>query len=113
MGYPESYNELAQWWNKQRLLSDGDALIRTVEDQIVAESDPDRVDILNRFLAQEHAARGNNVAAEAVFRRAARATRASSMLCVSAWWTSIGFAMTTPAPKRSTSPTSQPTRTRR
>jgi hypothetical protein len=69
MGYPESYNELAQWWDKQRLASDGDALIRTIEDRIVAESDPDRVDILNRFLAQEHAARGNNVAAEAVFRR--------------------------------------------
>jgi protein-disulfide isomerase-like protein with CxxC motif len=69
MGYPESYNELEQWWDRQRLISDGDALIRVIEDTIVAESEPDRVGILNRFLAQEHLARGNQAAADAVFRR--------------------------------------------
>ncbi len=69
MSYPESYNELAQWWDAQRRACDDDALIRIVEDRIVAESDPDRADILNRFLAQEHVARGNAAAGEAVLRR--------------------------------------------
>jgi hypothetical protein len=69
MGYAESYNELERWWGRQRLISDGDAIIQTIEDRIVAESDPDRVEILNRLLAQEHLARGDQVAAEAVIRR--------------------------------------------
>jgi hypothetical protein len=69
MGYLESFNELERWWDELRLVLDGEELIRAIEDTIAGESDPGRVEILNRFLAQEHAAQGNHAAAEAVFRR--------------------------------------------
>ena len=82
MAYPETYNELEEWWDRQRLISDGDALIRVIEDRIVAESDPHRVQILNRFLTHEHLARGNRAAAEAVICR-------DPAIAISRWCTNL------------------------
>jgi Protein of unknown function len=66
MGYPESFNELEQWWDTVRLTSDGDAGIRAIEDRIAQETDPERRQILHRFLYQEYVAQGRQEAADAI-----------------------------------------------
>jgi hypothetical protein len=66
MGYPESFNELEQWWDTVRLTSDGDAVIHAIEDRIGQESDPERREILHRFLYQEYVAQGRQEAADAI-----------------------------------------------
>jgi uncharacterized protein DUF6968/uncharacterized protein DUF3658 len=65
MGYPESFNELARWWDTLRLTSDGDAVIRAIEDRIGQESG-ERRRILHRFLYQEYRAQGREDAARAI-----------------------------------------------
>ena len=65
MGYPESYNELAQWWDEQRLAHEGAAIIRAIEDRIGEESD-ERRRILHRFLYEEYVAQGRQDAANAI-----------------------------------------------
>ena len=64
MSYPESLNELEQWRDELRRSLSGDALIKAIEARSVQEAE--RVDILDQFLAQEHAALGSHAAAEAV-----------------------------------------------
>jgi len=66
MGYPESFNELERWWDRLCLASDGDAVIRAIEDEIGSESEPVRRRILFRFLYQEYVAQGRQDAADAI-----------------------------------------------
>ena len=66
MGYPDSFNELARWFDTVRITSDGDAVIRALEDRIGQEADPERRNILHRFLHQEYVAQGRQEAADAI-----------------------------------------------
>ena len=66
MGYPESFNELEQWRDALRTSLSGEAVIHAIEARIAGESDPDRLQILDHLLAQEHAAQGNHEAARAI-----------------------------------------------
>src|SRR4051812_17811029 len=66
MGYPESFNELERWWDRLCLASDGDAVIRAIEDKMGSESEPVRRRILFRFLYQEYVAQGRQDAADAI-----------------------------------------------
>jgi hypothetical protein len=66
MGYPESYNELEQWRDELRRSRSGAEIIRAIEGRIAGEGDPERGDILNRLLLQEHLAQGNSAAAEEI-----------------------------------------------
>ena len=69
MGYPESFNEIDDWCHELRRTHIGENIIRALEERIEAESDPDRLHILNWFLAREYEAQGNQAAVEAVRRR--------------------------------------------
>src|SRR3982074_3665059 len=69
MGYPESFNEIDRWCQELRRTHVGEDIVRALEERIEAESDPDRVHILNWFLAGEYEAQGNEAAAEAGRRR--------------------------------------------
>ncbi len=66
MGYSESFNELEQWRDELRRSLSGDGTISAIEARIAQEADPDRLLILDRFLAQEHAALGHHAAAAAI-----------------------------------------------
>lgn len=69
MGYPDSFNEIERWRDELRRTHGSDAIVRAFEERIEGESDPQRLQILNRFLADEHIGRGNREAAEEVGRR--------------------------------------------
>lgn len=69
MAFPEIYDELDRWRDGLRRNHAGDALIRAIEERIDRESDPTRLEILIRFLAQEHIAQGDQAAASAALRR--------------------------------------------
>lgn len=69
MGYPETYSALDRWRDELRRTQAGDALICAMEERIARESDPTELEILLGFLAQEHIARGDQAAADAVLRR--------------------------------------------
>jgi len=66
MGYPESFNEIDDWRHELRRTHVGEDIVRALEKRIEAESDPDRLHILNWFLAGEYEAQGNQAAVEAV-----------------------------------------------
>jgi Protein of unknown function len=65
MGYPEDFNELERWWENLRLTSDGDAVIRAIEERFAQESE-ERRRILHGFLHQEYLAQGRHDAANAI-----------------------------------------------
>jgi uncharacterized protein DUF3658 len=69
MGYSESFNEIEGWRDELRRTHAGDAIVRAFEDRIEAEADPQKRQILNCFLADEHIAQGNRAAAEDVHSR--------------------------------------------
>jgi tetratricopeptide (TPR) repeat protein len=69
MAYPESFNEIDRWCQELRRTHVGEDIVRALEERIEAESDPDRLHILNWFLAGEYEAQGNEAAAESVRRR--------------------------------------------
>jgi hypothetical protein len=65
MGYPEDFNELAQWRDGLHLAGEGEAVIRAIEDRIGQECG-ERRRILHRFLCQEYIAQGREDAANAI-----------------------------------------------
>src|SRR3981081_2944939 len=69
MGYPESFNEIDRWCEELRRTHVGADLVRALEERIDTESDPERLQILNWFLASEYEAQGNEAAVEAIHRR--------------------------------------------
>jgi len=69
MGYPQSFNEIDRWCEELRRTHVGADLVRALEERIDAESDPERLQILNWFLAGEYEAQGNEAAVEAIHRR--------------------------------------------
>jgi len=64
MGYPESFNELEQWRNQLRGSLAGAEIIRAIEARMAGEADPERREILEGLLLQEHVAQGNSAAVE-------------------------------------------------
>jgi hypothetical protein len=69
MGYPETFNEIDDWCHELRRTHVGGDLVRALEERIDTESDPERLQILNWFLASEYEAQGNEAAVEAIHRR--------------------------------------------
>jgi Protein of unknown function len=69
MGYPESFNEIDRWCEELRRTQVGADVVRALEERIETESDPERLQILNWFLAGEYEAQGNQAAVEAIHRR--------------------------------------------
>ena len=69
MGYPESFNEIDRWCEELRRTHVGADLVRALEERIETESDPERLQILNWFLASEYEAQGNKAAVQAIHRR--------------------------------------------
>lgn len=65
--YPESFNEIEAWLEHLRRAYSPAQVIHAIDDRIGQESNPERLRILNSFLAKEHLAQGNNAAAEAVW----------------------------------------------
>ncbi|HLH86974.1 MAG TPA: DUF3658 domain-containing protein [Xanthobacteraceae bacterium] len=66
MGYPESFNELEQWRDELRRSLSREGIMRAIEARIAEESDPDRLEILDHLLVQEHMACGNRAEADAI-----------------------------------------------
>jgi hypothetical protein len=66
MTFPEIYNELEKWRDDMCRAKSGPDLIHALQSRIERESDPDRLRILNIFLAREHIAQGNQAAADAI-----------------------------------------------
>ena len=66
MGYPEYFNGLEQWRDELRRSLAGEGTLRAIEARIAEESDPDRLEILDHLLVQEHLARGNRAEADAI-----------------------------------------------
>jgi hypothetical protein len=69
MGYPEAFNELEQWRDEVRGSLSGDAIIIAIKERIAQETDQDRLDILDQFLAEEHKTLGHHAAAKAIVAR--------------------------------------------
>ena len=68
MSYAESFDDLERWRDRLRRERSGPEVIRQIEDRIKREFDPLVMQILRRFLADEHDAQGNPEAADAVRR---------------------------------------------
>jgi hypothetical protein len=66
MGYPESFNEIDGWCKELRHTHVGDDMVHALEKRIEAETDDERLRILNWFLYDEYEAQGNEAAAQAV-----------------------------------------------
>jgi hypothetical protein len=69
VGYSESFNEIDDWCHELRRTHVGADLVRALEKRIDTEPDPERLQILNWFLAGEYEAQGNEAAVEAIRRR--------------------------------------------
>jgi hypothetical protein len=69
VGYAEVFDQINRWRDELRRAHPGGSVIRFLKGEIARESDPQRVEILSWFLADEHIAQGNPDAAEAVRRR--------------------------------------------
>lgn len=67
--YRDAYNEIDAWRAEVRQTQTSDDIIRALEERIERTSDPATLAVLTLFLAQEHFARGDPVAAEAARRR--------------------------------------------
>jgi hypothetical protein len=68
MSYAQRFDDLERWRDGLRRERGGPEVIRQIEDRIKSETDPRLIQILNRFLADEHDAQGNPEAADAVRR---------------------------------------------
>lgn len=68
MNYAQCFDDLERWRDRLRRERSGPEVIRQIEDRIKQESDPLLMQILGRFLADEHDAQGNPAAADAVRR---------------------------------------------
>jgi hypothetical protein len=68
MNYAERFDEIEDWLGGLRRERASREVIREIEDRIERESDPRVMQMLCRFLAREHDARGDREAAEAVRR---------------------------------------------
>jgi hypothetical protein len=66
MGYPESFNEIDGWCQELRRTHVGEDMVHALEKRIEAETDDERLRILNGFLYDEYEAQGNEAAARAV-----------------------------------------------
>src|SRR5262245_51084564 len=66
MTFPETFAELERWHNDLRQMLSARDLIRSLEVAIERESNPERLRILNIFLARQHLAQGNEAAADAI-----------------------------------------------
>jgi hypothetical protein len=68
MSYAQSFDDLERWRDGLRRERTGPEVIRRIEDRIKREADPRLMQILHRFLADEHDVQGNHEAADAVRR---------------------------------------------
>src|SRR5262245_47877296 len=73
MNFPDTFNELKQWYDALRHTMSGPDLIQAMQSRIGSETHTDRLNVLNLFLAREHISQGNRAAAEAIRRQNPRA----------------------------------------
>jgi hypothetical protein len=68
MSYAQRFDDLERWRDGLRRERSGPEVVREIEDRIRREFDPFLIQILHRFLADEHDAQGNPEAADRVRR---------------------------------------------